>query len=84
MRSAKATWELKAGGQCLMGYLRWGGDKKKQKKWLYDIHDISSWDDIVLYLYVNIFQEISNRTHWTDPETWVSHSSIATSLGVRW
>ena len=27
------------------------------------------------------FQEISNRTHWTDPKkTWVSHSSIATYL----
>ena len=30
-----------------------------------------------------IFQEISNRTHWTDPEkTWVSNSSTATYLGV--
>ena len=30
-------------------------------------------------------QEISNRTHWTDPEkTWVSNSSIATYFGVRW
>ena len=27
------------------------------------------------------FQEISNRTHWTDPSTWVSNSSIATYLG---
>ena len=27
-----------------------GGEKKKQKKWLYDIHDISSWDDIVTIL----------------------------------
>ena len=32
-----------------------------------------------------IVQEISNRTHWTDPEkTWVSNSSIATYLWVRW
>ena len=31
------------------------------------------------------FQEISNRTHWTDPgKTWVSNSSIATCSGVRW
>ena len=29
-------------------------------------------------------QEISNRTHWTDPSTWVSNSSIATYWGVRW
>ena len=30
--------------------------------------------------------EISNgRTHWTDPEkAWVSNSSIAIYLGVRW
>ena len=27
-------------------------------------------------------QEIFNRTHWTDPETWVS--ALATYLGVRW
>ncbi len=28
-------------------------------------------------------QEISNSTHWTDPEkTWVSNSS--STLGVRW
>ena len=31
-----------------------------------------------------LFQEISNKTHWTDPEkTWVSNSSIAPYLGVR-
>ena len=29
-------------------------------------------------------QEISNRTHWTDPSTWASNSSIATYWGVRW
>ena len=28
-------------------------------------------------------QEISNRTHRTDPSTWVSNSSIATYLGVN-
>ncbi len=39
-----------------------------------------------LNLLLIIVQEISKgRTHWTDPEkTWVSNSSIATYLGVRW
>ena len=37
----------------------------------------SSWNDFP--------SEISNRTHWTDPEkTWVSNISIAPYLGVRW
>ena len=45
-------------------------------RWCSEIPEVSS-----LEAYVFLFQKISNRTHWTDPWTWVSNSSIATYLG---
>ena len=33
------------------------------------------WSEIFRFGYLSTFQEISNRTHWTDPSTWVSNSS---------
>ena len=40
---------------------------------------VAKWSLHSEHLGIASVQEISNTTHWTDPEkTWVSHSSIAT------
>ena len=54
-------------------------------RWLYTIGILlgvqTIWwtpknEKLILSYYINQFPEISNRTHWTDPEkTWVSNSS---------
>ena len=38
------------------------------------------WRSLLYFFLRRFWIEISNRNHWTDPQTWVSNSSIATYL----
>ena len=58
-------------------------------RWTFEDSQSPAWSQRLVDMMISTpenetFQEISNRTHWTDPWTWVSDSSIATYLGVRW